>query len=84
MIEKVVDRDFGLKPDQNNENALNTLNTLKKTHTHTQYIYIYIHIHIHIYVIDQKWKEILSEPPVLAFKRNKNLRHIIGGSKVFL
>lgn len=44
MIEKVVDRDFGLKPNQNNENALNTLNTLKKTHTHTQYIYIYTYM----------------------------------------
>ena len=46
MIEKVVDRDFGLKPNQNNENALNTLNTLKKTHTHTQYIYIYTYTYI--------------------------------------
>ena len=77
MIEKLVERDFGLKPNQNNENTYNILNTLKKTHTHPHNIYIYTYI-------DQKSKEILSEPPVLAFKRNKNLRHIIGGRKVFL
>ena len=26
----------------------------------------------------------LAEPPILAFKRNRNLRDIIGGSKVFV
>ena len=33
--------------------------------------------------IEQKLKEIFAEPPILAFKRNKNLKDIIGGNKVF-
>ena len=28
-------------------------------------------------------KEIFAEPPILALKRNKNLRDKIGGNKVF-
>ena len=28
-------------------------------------------------------KEIFAEPPILVFKRNKNLKDIIGGNKVF-
>ena len=37
----------------------------------------------HILQIEPKLKEIFAEPPFLAFKRNKNLRDIIGGNKVF-
>ena len=37
----------------------------------------------HILQIEPKLKEIFAEPPILAFKRNKNLRDIIGGNKVF-
>ena len=37
----------------------------------------------HILQIEPKLKEIFAEPPIFAFKRNKNLRDIIGGSKVF-
>ena len=33
--------------------------------------------------IEQKLKEIFAEPPILAFKRNKNLGDIIEGNKVF-
>ena len=37
----------------------------------------------HILQIEPKMKEIFAEPPILALKRNKNLRDIIGGNKVF-
>ena len=37
----------------------------------------------HILQIEPKLKEIFAEPPILAFKRNKNLRDIIRGNKVF-
>ena len=37
----------------------------------------------HILQIEPKLKEIFAEPPILAFKRNKFLRDIIGGNKVF-
>ena len=37
----------------------------------------------HILQIEQKLKEIFAEPLILAFKRNKNLRDIIDGNKVF-
>ena len=37
----------------------------------------------HILQIKPKLKEIFAEPPVLAFKRNKNLKDITGGNKVF-
>ena len=37
----------------------------------------------HILQIEPKLKEIFAVPPILAFKRNKNLRDIIGGNKVF-
>ena len=37
----------------------------------------------HILQIEPKLKEIFAEPPILAFKRNKNLRDIIGVNKVF-
>ena len=37
----------------------------------------------HILQIEPKLTEIFAEPPILAFKRNKNLRDIIGGNKVF-
>ena len=37
----------------------------------------------HILQIEPKLKEIFAEPPILAFKRNKNLRDIIGGNKRF-
>ena len=37
----------------------------------------------HILQIEPKLKEIFAEPPILAFKRNKNFRDIIGGIKVF-
>ena len=37
----------------------------------------------HILQIEPKSKEIFAEPPILAFKRNKNLRDIIGGNKLF-
>ena len=37
----------------------------------------------HILQIEPKLKEIFAEPPILAFKRNKNLKDIIGGNKVF-
>ena len=33
--------------------------------------------------IEPKLKEIITEALILAFKRNKNLRNIIGGNKVF-
>ena len=33
--------------------------------------------------IEPKLEEIFAEPPILAFKRNKNLRDTIGGNKVF-
>ena len=36
----------------------------------------------HILQIEPKLKEIFAEPPILAFKRNKNLKDIIGGNKV--
>ena len=37
----------------------------------------------HILQIEPKLKEIFAEPPILAFKRNKNFRDIIRGNKVF-
>ena len=37
----------------------------------------------HILQIEPKLKEIFAEPPILAFKRNKNLRDVIGGNKLF-
>ena len=37
----------------------------------------------HILQIEPKLKEIFAEPPILAFKRNKNLKDIIGGNKAF-
>ena len=37
----------------------------------------------HILQIKPKLKEIFAEPSILAFKRNKNARDIIGGNKVF-
>ena len=37
----------------------------------------------HILQIEPKLKEIFAEPPILAFKGNKNLRDIIGVNKVF-
>ena len=37
----------------------------------------------HILKIEPKLKEIFVEPQILAFKRNKNLRDMIGGNKVF-
>ena len=37
----------------------------------------------HILQIEPKLKEIFAEPPILAFKRNKNIRDIIGGNKLF-
>ena len=37
----------------------------------------------HILQIEPKLKEIFAETPILAFKRNKNLRNIIRGNKVF-
>ena len=37
----------------------------------------------HILQIQPKLKEIFAEPPILAFKRNKNLRDIIRGNKLF-
>ena len=37
----------------------------------------------HILQIEPKLKEIFAEPPILAFNRNKNLRDIIGGNKLF-
>ena len=46
-------------------------------------IYIYIYIYIYILQIEPKLKEIFAERPILAFRRNKRLRDIIGGSKVF-
>ena len=33
--------------------------------------------------IQPKLKEVFTEPPILAFKRNKNLKDIIGGNKIF-
>ena len=36
----------------------------------------------HILQIEPKLKEIFAEPPILTFKRNKNLRDTIGGNKV--
>ena len=37
----------------------------------------------HILQIEPKLKEIFAELPILAFKRNKNHRDIIGGNKLF-
>ena len=37
---------------------------------------------LHISQIEPKLKEIFAEPPTLAFKRNQNLRGIIGGNKL--
>ena len=37
----------------------------------------------HILQIQPKLKEVFTEPPILAFKRNKNLKDIIGGNKIF-
>ena len=37
----------------------------------------------HILQIEPKLKEIFTEPPNLAFKRDKNLKDIIGDDKVF-
>ena len=37
----------------------------------------------HILQIEPKLKKIFAEPPILAFKRNKNLKDIIWGNKVF-
>ena len=34
-------------------------------------------------LIDKSWHVLQVEPPVLAFKRNKNLQDINGGNKVF-
>ena len=36
----------------------------------------------HTLQIEPKLKKISAEPPILAFKRNKNLKDIIGGNKV--
>ena len=37
----------------------------------------------HILQIEAKLKEVFAEPPIMAFKRNKSLRDIIGGNKAF-
>ena len=37
----------------------------------------------HILQIEPKSKEIFAKSPILAFKRNKNLKDIIGGNKFF-
>ena len=37
----------------------------------------------HILQIEPKLKDTFAEPSILAFKRNKNLKDIIGGNKVF-
>ena len=37
----------------------------------------------HILQIEPNLKEIFAEPPIMAFKRNKSFRDIIGGNKVF-
>ena len=37
----------------------------------------------HILQIEPKLNEIFAEQPLLALKRNKSLRDIIGGNKVF-
>ena len=37
----------------------------------------------HILQIQPKLKEVFTEPPILAFKRNKSLKDIIGGNKIF-
>ena len=37
----------------------------------------------HVLEIEPKLKEIFAEPPILAFKRNKSLKDIIGGKKIF-
>ena len=37
----------------------------------------------HILQIEPKLKETFAEPPILAFKRNKNLKDIIRGNMVF-
>ena len=37
----------------------------------------------HILQIESKLKFFFAEPPILAFKRNKNLKDIIGGNKAF-
>ena len=37
----------------------------------------------HILQILPKLKVVFTEPPILAFKRNKNLKDIIGGNKIF-
>ena len=42
-----------------------------------------IHKNRHILQIEPKLKEIFAEPPILAFKRNKSLKDIIGGKKIF-
>ena len=45
--------------------------------------YLYIYIYIYILQIEPKLKEIFAERSILAFRRNKSLRDIIGGGKVF-
>ena len=42
-----------------------------------------IHKNWHILQIELKSKEIFAKPPIWAFKKNKCLRDIIGGNKVF-
>ena len=42
-----------------------------------------IHKNWHISQTEPKLKEIFAHPPILTFKRNKNLNDIIGGNKVF-
>ena len=37
----------------------------------------------HVLQIQPKLKEVFTEPPILASKRNKNLKDIIGGNKIF-
>ena len=37
----------------------------------------------HILQIEPKLKEVFTEPPILACKRNKNLKDKIGGNKIF-
>ena len=73
MIEKLVERDFGLKPNQNNENTLNILNTLKKTHTHPHNIYIYIYIYIYIHTLIKNRKKFFLNLQFWHSKETKTL-----------
>ena len=38
----------------------------------------------HVLEIEPKLKEIFAEPPILAFKRNKNLKDIIGVTRFLI